>query len=132
VTGVESSETTDNLESTYYPELVLCLCAAVGTDTAVVSEALASELLAVGYVPIPVRLSALMAQIPGLEYLSEIRGEDDRIRESMSAGNDIRRIIGHADAVARLALAEIHEHRAALNESDDATVPAERHCFSRL
>ncbi len=70
-----------------------------------------------------------MAQIPGLEYLSEIKGEDDRIRESMSAGNDIRRIIGQADAVARLALAEIHQHRARLNESDDVTVPAERHCF---
>jgi hypothetical protein len=132
VTAVESPEAADSAESTYYPELVLCLCAAVGTDTTVVSEALASELLAVGYTPIPVRLSALMAQLPGLEYLSEIKGEDDRIRESMSAGNDIRRIIGQADAVARLALAEIHERRAALNESDDATVPAERHCFSRL
>lgn len=51
-------------DSSYYPELVLCLCAAVGTDTTVVSEAFASELLAVGYHPIPVRLSALMAQIP--------------------------------------------------------------------
>lgn len=74
MTGVESSEAADSAESTYYPELVLCLCAAVGTDTTIVSEALASELLAVGYTPIPVRLSALMAQIPGLEYLSEIRG----------------------------------------------------------
>jgi deoxycytidylate deaminase len=129
VTGVESSEAVQTAESTYYPELVLCLCAAVGTDTTVVSEALASELLAVGYTPILVRLSALMAQIPGLEYLSEIKGEDDRIRESMKAGNDIRRIIGHADAVARLALAEIHNCRFDLNESNDVTVPAERHCF---
>src|ERR1700716_3778468 len=128
-TSVESPEAVQTAESTYYPELVLCLCAAVGTDTTVVSEALASELLTVGYTPILVRLSALMAQIPGLEYLSEIKGEDDRIRESMSAGNDIRRIIGHADAVARLALAEIHNYRADLNESNDVTVPAERHCF---
>jgi len=48
----------------YHPELVLCLCAAVGTDTSVVSEALASELRAVGYKPVVIRLSALMAQIP--------------------------------------------------------------------
>ncbi len=123
------SETVQGAKSIYYPELILCLCAAVGTDTTIVSEALASELLAVGYTPILVRLSALMAQIPGLEHLSEIKGEDDRIRESMSAGNDIRKIIGQADAVARLALAEIHHHRASLNESDDPTVPAERHCF---
>lgn len=112
-----------------YPELVICLCTAVGTDTTVVSEALASELLAVGYTPIPVRLSSLMAQAPGLEYLSEIKEEDARIRESMSAGNDVRRIIGQADAVARLALAEIHNLRSNLNESEDVTVPAEKHSF---
>ena len=64
-----------------------------------------------------------------MEYLAEIRAEDDRIRESMTAGNDVRRIIGQADAVARLALAEIHHCRASLNESEDVTVPAERHCF---
>jgi deoxycytidylate deaminase len=64
-----------------------------------------------------------------LEYLSDIKAEDDRIRESMSAGNEIRRIIGHADAVARLALSEIHNVRSGLNASHDETVPAERHCF---
>jgi hypothetical protein len=127
VAEVEQSEALAASGSVYYPELVICLCAAVGTDTTVVSEALASELLAVGYKPVPVRLSALMGQIPGLEYLTEIRAEDDRIRESMTAGNDVRKIIGHADAVARLALAEIHHCRAGLNESDDVTVPAERH-----
>src|ERR1700737_332767 len=129
VASVESSETAHTAGSTYYPELVICLCAAVGTDTTVVSEALASELLPVGYTPIPVRLSALMAQIPGLEYLSEIKEEDARIRESMSAGNDVRRIIGQANAVARLAFAEIHNLRSNLNESEDVTVPAERHSF---
>ena len=81
---VEQSEALAASESVYYPELVIYLCAAVETDTTVVSEALASELLAVGYKPVPVRLSALMGQIPGLEYLAEIRAEDDRIRESMN------------------------------------------------
>jgi deoxycytidylate deaminase len=113
----------------YYPELMLCLAAAVGTDTSVVAEALASELRAVGYKPVIIRLSSLMAQIPGLEYLSDLKPEDDRIRESMKAGNEIRRIIGHADAVARLALSPIHSVRASLNKSEDIAVPAERHCF---
>ena len=93
--------------SKYYPELVVCLSAAVGTDTSVVSDALASELQTVGYEPILIRLSLLMAQIPGLEFLSDVKAEDERIRESMKAGNEIRRIIGDADAVARLALSEI-------------------------
>jgi deoxycytidylate deaminase len=115
--------------SIYYPEIVMCLSAAVGTDTSIVSEAIASELRIVGYEPVLIRLSSLMAQIPGLEYLSELKAEDERISESMKAGNEIRRIIGHANAVARLALSEIHRVRASLNDSDDATVPAERHCF---
>jgi deoxycytidylate deaminase len=114
-------------ESVYYPEIVMCLSAAVGTDTTVVSEAIASEVGIVGYKAVPIRLSALMAQIPGLEYLSDLKAEDERISESMKAGNEIRRIVGHANAVARLALAEIHRIRISLNE--DATVPAERHCF---
>jgi deoxycytidylate deaminase len=115
--------------SVYYPEIVMCLSAAVGTDTTIVSDAISSELRIVGYQPVLIRLSSLMAQIPGLEYLSEIRAEDERIRESMKAGNEIRRIIGHANAVARLALSEIHRVRASLNDSEDITVPAERHCF---
>ena len=119
----------ESTASVYYPEIVMCLSAAVGTDTSVVSEAIASELRIVGYIPIAIRLSSLMAQIPGLEYLSELKAEDERISESMRAGNEIRRIIGHANAVARLALSEIHRIRASLNESEDVTVPAERHCF---
>jgi deoxycytidylate deaminase len=115
-------------DNVYYPELVLCLCAAVGTDTNVVSDAFAAELQSVGYTPFPIRLSTLMAGLPGLEYLSDLRAEDERIRESMTAGNDIRRIIGHGDAVVRLALSAIHGQRADVNDGDVA-VPAERHCF---
>ena len=39
--------------SVYYPEIVICLAAAVGTDTGVVSEAIASELRIVGASPFP-------------------------------------------------------------------------------
>jgi deoxycytidylate deaminase len=130
VSVTETVSSTDKPTSaTYYPELVLCLCAAVGTDTSVVSDALASELRSVGYEPVPIRLSSLMAQVPGLEYLSDLKAEDERISESIKAGNEIRRIIGHADAVVRLALSTIHNVRASLNDSQDVTVPAERHCF---
>jgi len=69
-----------------------------------------------------------MPQLPGLEYLSELKAEDERIRESMNAGNEIRRIIGHADAAVRLALTPIHEVRETLND-DEHDLPAERHCF---
>jgi cytidine deaminase len=112
---------------TYFPELILCLCAAVGTDTRTVTDAFASELLAVGYTPVPIRLSSLMHEIPGLEFLANLKEEDERIRKSMHAGNEIRRIIKNADAVARLALPVIQSKREELKK--DTEVPAERHCF---
>jgi hypothetical protein len=105
------------------------LCAAVGTDTTAVYDALASELRSVGYTPVLVRLSELMTQLPGLEYLLNLHDEDRRISESQRAGNEIRRILKHGDAVVRLALSALHSKRASLNDSQDATVPAERHCF---
>jgi deoxycytidylate deaminase len=115
------------LDNIYYPELVLCLCAAVGTDTSIVSDAFAAELQSVGYAPFPIRLSKLMSEVQGLDYLSDLKAEDERIRESMNAGNEIRRIIGHGDAVVRLALAVIRGQR--IDLSGDEEVPAERHCF---
>lgn len=111
------------------PELVICLCVAAGTDTRLVSDAFSEALLAVNYKPISVRLSGLMSQVPGLEFLTDISEEDVRIRRSMAAGNEIRRVIGHADAMARIALSQIHNVREGLNVDKDAGVPAEGHCF---
>jgi cytidine deaminase len=112
-----------------YPELVICLCAAVGTDTREVADAFSAELLSVGYTPVVIRISSLMIQIPGLEFLADIKEEDRRISKSMHAGNEIRRIIGHADAMVRLALSEIHNVRVSLNGEGNTDIPAERHCF---
>jgi deoxycytidylate deaminase len=114
-------------DSNYFPELVFCLCAAAGTDTGSVTDAISAELVSVGYIPIPIKLSKLMGQIPGLEFLGDLTAEDERIRQSMVAGNEIRRVVGKADAVARLALSVIQEKRKEL--SGDLTVPAERHAF---
>ncbi|WP_256809427.1 hypothetical protein [Bradyrhizobium sp. Bra64] len=111
------------------PELVLCLCVAAGTDTRLVTDAFSEALLAVNYKPTPLRLSQLMGQIPGLEFLAGIKEEDTRIRRSMAAGNEIRRVIDHADAMARIALSEIHNIRKTLNKDSDESVPAEGHCF---
>lgn len=47
-----------------------------------------------------------MAQIPSFETLIEIAEAENRIRRSMHAGNEIRRVVGHADAMVRIALSE--------------------------
>jgi hypothetical protein len=120
-------EHAETLSQAYYPELILCLCAAVGTDTKEITAAFSSELEEVGYTPVPIRLSQLMPQIPGLEFLAELTEEDQRIRMSMRAGNEIRRVVKNADAVIRLALPEIQNCRRTVNGDPD--VQAERHCF---
>ena len=67
------------------PELVICLCVAAGMDTRLVADALSEALLAVNYKPVSLRLSTLMAQIPGLELLTKISEEDFRALEYRSA-----------------------------------------------
>jgi deoxycytidylate deaminase len=111
------------------PELFFCLSAASGTDTHTVTEALSTELRSVGYTPVPIRLSSLMATLPGLEYLADIEPDDERIRESIKAGNRIRRLVGSADAVVRLAIAQVQKTRAEANDDRDVTVPAEGVCY---
>jgi deoxycytidylate deaminase len=123
----QSADTGNATSQVYYPELILCLCAAVGTDTREVTAAFSSELEEVGYKPVPLRLSQLMPQIPGLEFLADLTEEDQRVRMSMRAGNEIRRVVKNADAVIRLALPEIRDCRRAA--TGDAEVQAERHCF---
>jgi len=71
----------------YLPELVICIAAATGTDTRAVTESLSAELRSVGYDVVLIRLSSLMSELPGLEYLRTIEHEDERIRESMAAGH---------------------------------------------
>jgi deoxycytidylate deaminase len=115
------------LTSIVYPELVICLCAAVGTDTGVVTDALGAELRAVSYEPVPIRLSQLMVQLPGLEGLRDIKKEDVRIRKSMLAGNALREQLGE-DAMARLMLTEIHAFRKE-REHTNPDIQAERSCF---
>ena len=68
-----AADTSDT--DTYYPELVLSLCAAVGTDTKIVSDSLSAALLEVGYTPILIRLSALMVQLQRFEYISNLTAE---------------------------------------------------------
>lgn len=111
----------------YFPELVISLCAAAGTDTSAATEALSAELGRVGYRAVPIKLSKLMGEIPHLSWLASITAEDIRIRQSMHAGNEIRRLSNSYDAVVRLALGEIQTERKKL--SGDEMVPAERRAF---
>lgn len=129
VASAESSSdsSSESAGSVVYPELLICLAAAAGTDTGLVTDALAAELRDVGYVPVPIRLSQLMSELSGFEFMKEIQEEDRRISLGMKAGNSIRRQVDLNDAVARLALIPILEKREEINS--DETVQAEKHCF---
>jgi deoxycytidylate deaminase len=95
------------------PELFFALVGATGTDLDHITSKLAAELGIVGYELVdPIRLSHL---IHGLKSYEHLRGlaipEDERIREYMNAGDDIRKELGHGAALAALAVEEVCRRR---------------------
>lgn len=125
--GAYMSSELDASELPYRPELIFCICAPLGTDTTAVTDAISASIDGVGYIPVPIKLSALMMNLLDVEKPPKF--EDERIRYAMHAGNSIRKHMKENDALARIALSEIHDKRASLNPDRDGTVPAEGHCF---
>jgi cytidine deaminase len=97
------------------PELFFALVGAVGTDLKAIVRALGEELRAVGYVPLEIRLSDLIADCYAHRALKAKKGgpEDDRIDSFMDAGDQLRSVANRGDAVALLALMKIQALRSA-------------------
>ncbi len=90
-------------------ELVVAICAAVGTDLAKVQDELTKNLEHVGFEVHPIRVSELISAI--FPKPDKATSERDRIDHFMEKGNLIRKTFGHGDALARLAVAKISELR---------------------
>ncbi|PRP94909.1 hypothetical protein [Enhygromyxa salina] len=104
------------------PELFFALVGPTGTDLDRVTDALDAELGIVDYeLREPIRLSRLIAGLPGHEHLHDFSGtEDERIEAYMDAGDEVRETFGHAGALAALAVAEIRRIRGG-DEAQPAT-----------
>jgi len=94
------------------PELVIGLVGAAGTDLNSAADAVSAALGPYGYKAVQIRVSKLMRELKGAEFLANIAREDDRIRAHMDAGDEIRRQADRNDAVAGLAISWMADYRA--------------------
>lgn len=94
------------------PELVIGLIGAAGTDLSRASDAVCAALGPYGYKAVQIRVSHLMREVKGAEFLLDIPKEDDRIQTHMDAGDEIRDQAGRNDAVIGLAISWMADYRA--------------------
>lgn len=94
------------------PELVIGLVGAAGTDLSGAADAVSAALGPYGYEAVQIRVSELMREVKGAEFLAEISEEDKRIRAHMDAGDEIRHQAERNDAVVGLAISWMTEYRA--------------------
>jgi len=105
----------------------------VGTDLGKLDRLLKKELREVGYNGVDIHLSHLFHELPKFQHLKNMSGgEDIRINEHMEAGNEIRRIIGSGDSVARLGISEIRRIRANKVGSPDRPIPQQAYILNSL
>jgi deoxycytidylate deaminase len=93
-------------------ELVIGLVGAVGSDLTSVCEFLRDELADVQFESHTVRLSRLLHDIPRWKDLQSVTQEEERIRQHMDAGDELRQVLERNDAMALLAVAAIKDLRA--------------------
>lgn len=106
-------------ESQQGPELIFGLVGAVGTDLSAVVKMLKKHLRTLNYQSVELRLSKLLSECPRFSTLNTHSSlpEDERIDALMNAGDALRKSLKKGDAVARLAIGAIREHRKQACES---------------
>lgn len=103
------------------PELVFGLIGALGADIQRVIDYLKINLQTVGYsVPDPIKLSALMHEIPGAPFDSLYpTGRRADVEKYMDAGTELRRRLQRGDALAMYAVSALRELRKTLTTGDE-------------
>ncbi len=116
------------------PELFIGIVGAVGSDMDRVCDALVASLQEVAYTSTPViRLSELFHSIPELglprtrDEFERTTSADERYKQHMTAGNELRKQITSGDAAAMLAVMAIREDRKA--QQRDENMPWPRHAY---
>lgn len=110
----------DTTPSTPKPELIVGLVGPTGTALHEAADSAAAALSRYGYKAIQIRVSGLMLEVDGADFLETIQHEDERIWEYMNAGDSIRDQTGRNDAMAGLALGWIAEYRAERHKEEEA------------
>jgi len=119
------------LEKRSGPEVFVALVGAIGTEMERVSAIICQALGEVSYTCQVVRLSELLHEIP-VPPFTELRcgpgvPEDDRYKDHMNAGNELRQRMDRGDALALLAIGAIREERESV--MGDANQPIPRRAY---
>jgi len=115
------------------PELAFGLVGPLGTDTSLVEDRLKHALAVVGYTTETLRLSRLMREIPKEPWSLLADGSrDHEIRSHISAGNELRRVLGRNDALALLGLGALREYREKSGGDANRQLPAFAAIFRSL
>lgn len=101
------------------PELVIGLVGPIGSDLDAAAKEVGKALAPYGYNVKDVRLSKLLVEVQGGEYLAEDEPEDIRIERHMDAGDALRRQAG-GHVVAGLGVGYIFDYRQREMDGDSA------------
>ena len=121
-----------------HSELIIGFVGPMGTDLTRVFKCLKPQMTLIGYDNYLINIISLLGK-SGFEdqqisvdlniddWKYEIPGEevDDRYNRLIKIGDDFCKYLGHKDALSRLALVEIQEHRKKINKDDEPHVPLE-------
>lgn len=102
---------TENLLHDLKSELVLGLVAPVGADLEALEQDLINQLRHYGYVPNPIRMSALMKDVRDLDVELRETSEYERLVSFMDGGNRLRERSGAGEILALWAMAAIKRQR---------------------
>ena len=108
-------------------ELVIGLVAPVGVDLDSVQKTISDYLVQFNYKPNPIRLSALIGRIDGLQTEVIQQPEFNRIDSFMTAGNEARQLTNRGDVLAAHAVYDIYGLR-----EDDRPLKSTAHILRSL
>jgi deoxycytidylate deaminase len=116
------------------PELVVGFVAPTGNDFDVVADAVAAQRHGYNYSSDPIRLSGFLAEVADVSADLPV---DERTQLLQDAGDELRCVTGHGDALAYVAMREIRAKRIAHHlrsgrtdpEDDLAKIPIPRHAY---
>ena len=115
------------------PELLFGLIGPLGTDLNMVSNSLQDSLKQVRYDSEVHRLSSLMRDLSGKPWNQLTDGPRDKtIDAHMSAGNELRRLLGRNDAMAMLGMLAIQELRKAKTQDRSQPISSLAHILYSL
>ncbi|MEQ9635790.1 MAG: anti-phage dCTP deaminase [Devosia marina] len=110
-------------ESTEYPELFFGLVGPIGVDMDAIASKLRAALIAVGYIPVDIRVTALMEQIVVDGAVDDSADPLRRYKSRIDYANAVRKKCMNDAALAALAIQAIRNVRSVTHENNGRTPP---------